>query len=249
MDNAVPESVVDAGVDKTPAPAVTPDDAVATVGAENVEVATAPSDRTSDETGGVLQQVEARTRARRRRRGAPPGWTLWMAKQAGNSRTFFSHTLPIWLMSRREELLSYAVSVVVLSFIAFLMAMCALPDSTAEEFFGLIITREEPDNDKLEVVELETVIQPDSIVELDANSSLKQMISNLEDGDTSQEIMDIVDKDFSVDLAVTDAEVEAIFKKGEYGGRSSAGRQTAVKRYGGTAESEKAVNSGLKWLK
>ena len=36
--------------------------------------------------------------------------------------------------------------------------------------------------------------------------------------------------------------------KGDFGGRSEAGRRAAVKKYGGTAESEKAVNLGLTWL-
>ena len=36
--------------------------------------------------------------------------------------------------------------------------------------------------------------------------------------------------------------------KGDFGGRSEAGRRAAVKKYGGTVESEKSVNLGLTWL-
>ena len=62
------------------------------------------------------------------------------------------------------------------------------------------------------------------------------MISELDDGDTSEEITDLLDRDFSLDIEPTDAEVESFFRKGEFGGRSKAGRQMAVRKYGGTAE-------------
>ena len=230
MDDVVPNAVVDAGA----------------------EDASAQTERTSESPTepGVLQQVQQRTRARRRRRsGTPPGWALWVSKQAGRGGTFFSHTLPFWLMSHQQELVSYAASLVVLACTALLMALWALPPSTTEDFFGLIVSREESDTEEMLITEIEDIVQPEDIQNLDANSSLKQMLSDFDDGDTSHEMTDLLDRDFSLDIEPTDAEVESFFKKGEFGGRSKAGRQMAVRKYGGTAESEKAVNSGLQWLK
>lgn len=201
-----------------------------------------------DETSGVLDDVRNRTR-RKRRRSAPPGWTVWVARQAGRSRSFVSHTLPIYLMDRREELVSYLVSLAVLCVVALMMALWVLPPTTTEDIFGLLVTRTETPDEELELVELDQVVQPDSVTELNANSSLKQMLSQMEDGDSSDDIDDIEDREFTLDLDPTDAEMEVIFKKGEFGGRSEGGKQAALRRYGGTAESEQAVNSGLKWLK
>lgn len=196
----------------------------------------------------VLQQVAQRTQARRRRRGRPPGWTLWMARQAGNSRTFFSHTVPAWIMGHRDELVSYGTSLLIIGLACLLMALWALPPGAADNFFGMIVTATETNPEPLDVVELEQVVQPEKIQDLNVNSSMQQLLADINDGDTSLEMVDIQDREFTLELEPTDLEMEAIFKQGEFGGRSKAGRRAAVKRFGGTAESEKAVALGLQWL-
>ncbi len=196
----------------------------------------------------VLTDVQQRTRARRSRRRKVPAWTLWVARQAGRIQKFFSLTLPVWIAEHREEMVSYAISFVVLSLTALIMALWALPPATTERLFGLVVTRTEVPDEDLVVVDVAEVVQPDELRDLKVNSNLKALLSNLDDGDSSAEINDPVDRDLALDIEPTDAQMEAVFKQGEFGGRSTAGRRAAVQKYGGTAASEKSVNMGLAWL-
>ncbi len=196
----------------------------------------------------VLTEVKRRARSRQQRRGKPPAWTLWVAKQAVRSQTFFSKTLPDWMMSHREELLSYATSFVFLALSAMVLALWALPPSTTEGLFGLIVTRAEQPNEDLVAVEIEEIVQPDEIRDLKINSNIMALLSNLDEGDTSNDINDPAERDLTMDLEPTDAQMEAVFKQGEFGGRSKAGRRVALLKYGGTAASERAVSMGLEWL-
>lgn len=205
-------------------------------------------DSVAEPAGSVLKQVQQRTRNRRQRRGKPPGWTLWVARKAGEGHSFFSNTLPVWLMGHREELLSYAFSLLLLSLTALLMALWVLPPAATESLFGLVVSRVDPEVEDIDVMKLEEIVQPEAIQDLDVNSNLKEMLSELDDGDRSDEILSPEDRDFTLDLEPTDAEMESVFKQGEFGGRSSAGKQAALQKYGGTVDSEQAVSSGLKWL-
>lgn len=205
-------------------------------------------DTVTEPAGSVLKQVQQRTRNRRQRRGKPPGWTLWVARKAGQSHSFFSNTLPVWLVGHREELLSYAFSLLLLSLTALLMALWVLPPAATESLFGLVVSRVDPEVEEIDVIKLEEIVQPEAIQDLDVNSNLKEMLSELDDGDRSDEILSPEDRDFTLDLEPTDAEMESVFKQGEFGGRSSAGKQAALQKYGGTVDSEQAVSSGLKWL-
>lgn len=171
-----------------------------------------------------------------------------MARQAGNSRTFVSHTLPAWIMGHRDELVSYGTSLLTIALVCLLMALWALPPGAANNFLGMIVTATETNPEPLDVVELEQVVQPEQLQDLNVNSRMQQFLSEMDDGDTSLEMLDTSDREFTLDLDPTDLEMEAIFKKGEFGGRSKAGRRAAVKRFGGTADSEQAVALGLQWL-
>ena len=203
---------------------------------------------TGGKPSGVLAGLEQRKRERRRRTRAP-GWVLWIQRQGIRSRYFLKVYIPHWFRAHREELASLVLTFV-LHIIAFaLMALWVLPPETTEALFSLVVTRQEPDDEELiQVIELAEIVQPESLNDLDATSTLKQMLSDMSDGLTSDQINSPEDRDFAMDLEPTDAQMESIYKQGEFGGRSQAGRQAALKKFGGTAESEKAVSSGLKWL-
>ena len=197
----------------------------------------------------VLKQVQQKTQ-RKRRRGQPPGWTIWLAGRASHGRGFMTHTLPIWLLGRRQQILTTAISLAVHMAVAFVMALWVLPPDTTGRLFGLIVTRADADTETpLEIIEIEAILQPESLQDLDANSNLKELISDFDDGLTNDLTIDTQDREFTLELEPTDAEMEVLYKQGEFGGRSQAGKQAALKKYGGTADSEKSVVSGLKWLK
>ena len=58
-----------------------------------------------------------------------------------------------------------------------------------------------------------------------------------------------VDRDFELELQPTEQDMASLAKLGEFGGRSAFGKQAAIRKYGGTTESERAVNAGLRWLR
>ena len=100
--------------------------------------------KAADEQQGIMNEVRQRTAKRRRRRGVPPGWTIWLAAQSAKGRTFFSHQLPAWMMSHREQLISYLTSFAVLSFICMLMALWVMPPINSEELFAIIAAPADP---------------------------------------------------------------------------------------------------------
>lgn len=190
----------------------------------------------------------SRRRPRRRGRGKPPAWTIWLATQVVHVRTLCTQTFPTWVSEHREQAAIAGVSLAVHFVIALLMALWVLPADYTPDFFDLIVTREAEESELVEVEPIAELLQPDKIEELNVNSNLKKLLSDLDDGDTSMEMNDVLDRDLSFDLEPTDAEMESVFRKGEFGGRSKAGKQAALKKYGGTAASEKAVSMGLRWL-
>ncbi|MCR9197505.1 MAG: terpene cyclase/mutase family protein [Planctomycetaceae bacterium] len=203
----------------------------------------APADSVRKAAGRGSQR-----RPRRRGRGKPPAWTIWLATQFVNARTLCTQTFPTWVSEHREQAAIAGVSLAVHFVIAVLMALWVLPSDYTPDFFDLIVTREAEESQVVKVEPIAELLQPDKIEELNVNSNLKKLLSDLDDGDTSMEMNDVLDRDLSFDLEPTDAEMESVFRKGEFGGRSKAGKQAALKKYGGTAASEKAVSMGLRWL-
>lgn len=201
------------------------------------------------EPEAVLERVEQRTRGRRRRRRQPPPWVFAIVGTAGWGRQFLSKSVPAWFVNHREELISYAASILVLAIVCLLMALWVLPPQSRFQIFDLMVAHQERFNTPLEILEVEVVEQPQVIVDLDLDSTMKQLDSSFEGGETEEELQGTEDKETTIDLKPTDAEMQQVFKQGEFGGRSKAGRQLSVKMYGGTVDSERAVASGLRWLK
>lgn len=204
--------------------------------------------KAADEQQGIMNEVRQRTAKRRRRRGVPPGWTIWLAAQSAKGRTFFSHQLPAWMMSHREQLISYLTSFAVLSFICMLMALWVMPPINSEELFAIIAAPADPAPEGPLVVEVESTRQPEEITELNLNSTMKELLADDNDGQENVEL-DLDERQMTLELDPSDLDIERMFRKGEFGGRSTTGRRTAIQKYGGSAESERAVNLGLQWLK
>ena len=168
---------------------------------------------------------------------------------AGRGRAFLSQSLPAWFITHREEIVSYISSLAILATVCLLMGLWVLPPAQRFQIFDLVVTHREDFNEPLELLEVEDIEQPESMVELDIDSTMKQLNTDFEGEVEEEELVGTEDTDASLDLQPTDAEMEQLFKQGEFGGRSEAGRQMSVKVYGGTVDSEKAVASGLRWLK
>lgn len=140
------------------------------------------------------------------------------------------------------------VSFLVHSIAGLLLAVWMLPSDSTSELFAILARREPaPDPDEVPV-EIDEIVQPQELVNRNVDSAVKQLLSELTDGLTSHELDVPAERDFRLPVDALTELQEIPVQHGEFGGRSQAGRRAAVRRYGGTAESELAVVSGLEWL-
>ncbi len=150
-------------------------------------------------------------------------------------------------MHRRRELGTLIGSMVVHLLVALCFACWLLPYSATSELFSIsgVLT---DDLDAVDVTALDRIVQPDSLRDLEFDSTLQEMLAAVDNGTDRMEMEspDLRDLTLPVEDLTEISEIPVI--KGKFGGRSAGGRQAAVRKYGGTAESEKAVNTGLTWL-
>lgn len=210
---------------------------------EEVRIAT----ESSPVNASVLKKVEQRNRQKTRRR-KPPAWALKVAAFCIASKQFFRHTLPGFLRSRRRELITATVSFLMHIVVGLLMAAWLLPASARNEVLQLIGAKVDESELIENPEELIQIVQPDKIQNLNMDSTMQQMLAELDKGKNRLQI-DAPDPG-ELTLPLDDlAEVPEIpYKKGDFGGRSEAGRRAAVSHFGGTEESEKSVSQGLDWL-
>lgn len=195
---------------------------------------------------GILRQVQQRTR-RRSARVKPPAWALWLARHVPRLAMFFRQTLPEYLKAHQAELKTGAASFGIHLLLVLLLAWWVVPTGTQEEFFALIASTE-TDAELEEATELPQIVQPEQILDLQVDSTARQLLSELNKGLQSRQIDDVLDQDLQVPLDVLARNLEIPMQAGDLGGRTAAGRRAGVQKYGGSADSERAVNAGLKWL-
>lgn len=195
----------------------------------------------------VTSVMQARNAPRKNRRGKPPGWAVALVNFSQRAKEFIAKKLPGNLMARKRELGTAALSLLLHLVILLLFSIWLLPGGAADEVLRLFSAApEEPPPENVE--ELVEVVQPDSLQDLNVNSTMKEMLAELNKGQQRMQIDSPDMSELTMPLEDLSDAAKVPFLKGDFGGRSEAGRQTAVKRYGGTAESEKSVNSGLTWL-
>ena len=157
------------------------------------------------------------------------------------------YSMPAWMVGHREQLITFLTSFVLHAFAALLLSLWMLKPDLPSEWLTLLAKQPEPDFQDIPEVVVE-LAQPETLDDREADSTLKEIMSELQNGLNSAEILDPLDRDFQVPADVLEPSLEIPTNLGEFGGRSSAGKQAAVRKYGGNGDSEKAVNRGLKWL-
>ena len=191
----------------------------------------------------VLQKIEQRGRPRRRK---PPAWATKVANSVIATKQFLREKLPNSILRRRRELMTAAVSFLIHLGGALLLTLFLLPHESRDSMFAIISGRvDEELADPLEVVE---IVQPEKLTDLDLDSTMKQMVAELDKGTNRDQFDSPQDTELRIPLDKIMELGDIAVLKGDFGGRSDAGRRAAVKKYGGTAESEKSVNLGLTWL-
>lgn len=199
-----------------------------------------------DRSGSVLSQVKQQT-SRKSRRNKPPSWAVSVVASGRGVRAFLLHHFPGLLMHRRRELGTLVGSLVVHILVALCFAYWLLPYSATNDLLSIsgVLT---DDSDVVDVTALDRIVQPDSLKDLEFDSTMQEMLAAVDNGTDRMEMEspDLSDLTLPVEDLTEISEIPVI--RGKFGGRSAGGRQAAIRQYGGTAESEKAVNTGLTWL-
>lgn len=204
------------------------------------------SQKKAQKRKSVLNEVQQRT-AQKTRRRKPPTWALKIVATFQASKLFIRVTVPQWLKLHREEIKTAAISTAVHGLVLLVMASFLLPGPSENIELQLFVDN---DDDELvdQPVELAEIVQPKDIVDLNVNSTMQQMLAELDKGQHRLQVDSNEQKDLTLPLEEFVDISDIPFVKGHFGGRSDAGRRAAVSLYGGNAESEQAVSLGLKWL-
>lgn len=204
------------------------------------------SQKKAQKRKSVLSEVQQRT-AQKTRRRKPPTWAMKIAAAFQASKLFIRVTAPRWLKSHREEIRTAGISTVVHVLVLLVMASFLLPGPSENVELQLFV---EKDVDELveQPVELAEIVQPKDIVDLKVNSTMQQMLAELDKGQHRLQVDSNEQKELTLPLEEFVDISDIPFIKGHFGGRSDAGRRAAVSLYGGNAESEQAVSLGLQWL-
>ncbi|MEI7701893.1 MAG: prenyltransferase/squalene oxidase repeat-containing protein [Planctomycetia bacterium] len=200
---------------------------------------------TSAVSSSVLQRVQSQTR---RRRSRPPAWAIALTQRLQQFRRFLRTRLPAGLKKRRQEIVIVLISILMHVMLGLLFAAWLMPASVQGDLLTLLGVPVEPADDSIRPEELVEIVQPDSLQDLHVDSTMQQMLAELDNGVHRMQMESQDIKDVTLPLEDLTEVPEIPFIKGDFGGRSESGRQAAVRKYGGNAESERAVNFGLTWL-
>ncbi|HCP11848.1 MAG TPA: hypothetical protein DIT89_05895 [Planctomycetaceae bacterium] len=190
--------------------------------------------------------LQSRTKPVRRRR-RPPAWAVKLAEQIRVAKVFLRTGLPNLFRDRRREISTVVVSFAVHLLIGLMFAVWMMPDSTTDGVLRLLGAVDDA-AEQIQPDDIPQIVQPDSMQDLKVDSTMKQMLSELDRGTQRMNLNSPRPEDLTLPVENLQDLSEIPVIKGEFGGRSEAGRRAAVKRFGGSAESEKAVNAGLTWL-
>ncbi|MEO1997515.1 MAG: prenyltransferase/squalene oxidase repeat-containing protein, partial [Planctomycetaceae bacterium] len=148
----------------------------------------------------------------------------------------------------RRVIFPYTVSIAVHAVILFALGFWVLPSDVQEELLAIISTPiDDVEDDKEEVVE--AVEQPEEIEQSDlAPADLEVSADQLVDV-PAPITLDVNDLEPAIDVDLPDLAGPSVkLPKGDFGGRSLAGRKERAIAEGGSAASEAAVVLGLRWL-
>jgi hypothetical protein len=152
-----------------------------------------------------------------------------------------------WIHKRLREAPGYLVSITLHILVLFMLSMAILPEKDRQDLFNTIIAKTEaPDqvNDKLD----DTEIVPEKLETLQANATNADINSEVITDKPSPIELDVSDSAPTIDAPDSVEGAGPRLPTGDLAGRTKKGRASLAQSQGGTAASELAVESGLKWL-
>lgn len=190
----------------------------------------------------MLEQVRSRPVARRRTRLSVrlSHMTHRMRIATGQLAVGFD----AWVRRHRRQLITTSMSLVIHLLIALGMALWILPPESSSQILNLFLN--EP-AEEVEPIELTEFVVPESLDQTDLNSS-EQLVPNVVENVIPELMALEIDHPVESNIDPIEMDVALMVDVGVLGGRSAMGKQAALRKYGGTKESENAVDAGLKWL-
>ncbi len=156
--------------------------------------------------------------------------------------------LSAWMNAERALLVTVGVSLVVHLLLIAILAFIIVPTHLQQEIFTLLAQPMAEDSDAESQSVVDVIVMPEKLNEGQVNDTLAS-VDVLQAADTVAPVaLDF--NDDPITTAITEAEAESVMRtlRGDFGGRSEKGKLAALRKYGGTADSEGAVNAGLRWL-
>ena len=196
---------------------------------------------TTDHPRSVLDDVVSRGR---RRRGPTAVGILWQRFRQLSSAA--NVMIRDWLSRFRQQLITAGFSFGIHLILFVLLALWILPTESTSQLINLF-AEIAPEEMPVEPVVLTEFVQPETLDDAELDNSMQQVIDIVEDQAVDLLAADLTNE-FKLNLLPTAADFESLVNPGEFGGRSSIGKRAALKKYGGTVESERAVDAGLRWL-
>jgi hypothetical protein len=146
-------------------------------------------------------------------------------------------------------ILTIVGSVVIHAAILLVLASILVPVEIEEEIFIQLSNslREETDAVQPDPT-VNVVVQPDKLIEGEVDDTISSVEALETESVPSPALAELTQDEIAA--AITQPEAAEIVSslQGHFGGRSEQGRLASLRIFGGTADSERAVHSGLRWL-
>lgn len=130
--------------------------------------------------------------------------------------------------------------------ILIVLASILVPVELEEEEF-LVLNRPNADEADFDPA-VDIVVQPEKLVEGEADDVMSAVEAARNADEPSPVLVDLSDDEIASAISQVEADSVVANLRGEFGGRSEQGKLASLRKFGGTADSERAVSSGLRWL-
>ncbi|MFK7819986.1 MAG: prenyltransferase/squalene oxidase repeat-containing protein [Planctomycetaceae bacterium] len=138
-------------------------------------------------------------------------------------------------------------SVMLHAAILFLLASVVVPVQIEEEIF-LELSNSLQEEPVVPDPSVNVIVQPNKLVEAEMEDAISSVEVLENSAVPSPTLADLTPDDIAAAITLPNAESIVSSLPGHFGGRSERGKLASLRIYGGTADSERAVHSGLRWL-
>ena len=152
-----------------------------------------------------------------------------------------------WLSGKRAWSVTVVVSFGLHALVLIAMGWWPMPIEIKEEIISLFAVTSDED-EVLPEPEVDIAVQPDELIDKQVDDSTSSINLAVDDLAPEPFAVEINQEDIVAAVELIDAEAILGTIRGDFGGRSEKGRRAALIKFGGSADSERAVNQGLEWI-